>query len=189
MPPPSATIVESGEVYRGSMVEEWRVELVSPPQGDGGSAGALGVEHRAPISTFASITVDGGSRGNPGPAACAAVVVEHGGDVIRTEARVLAQASTSIAAEYHAVLLGLELAETMGLTDVEIRSDSRAVVDQLLGVVAVQHRGLKAMKDSAREAADRIVGAGGSVRITHVPRALTRAADELVNRALDELAA
>ncbi len=78
MPPPSATIVESGEVYRGSMVEEWRVELVSPPQGDGGSAGALGVEHRAPISTFASITVDGGSRGNPGPAACAAVVVEHG---------------------------------------------------------------------------------------------------------------
>jgi len=190
VPAPSARTQPYIKGSRSSEAEEWRVGLISPPHGDGGSAGdAYCIEHGPPNTTVAFITVDGGSRGNPGPAACAAVVVEHGGNVIRTEARALAQASTSIVAEYHAVLLGLELAETMGLTDVEIRSDSWAVVDQLLGVVAVQHRGLKAMKDSAHKAADRIVGAGGSVRITHVSRALVQAADELVNRALDELAA
>ena len=127
------------------------------------------------------IHVDGGSRGNPGPAAAAAVLRTPDGEVVAEASRVLGQATNNVA-EYHGVLLGLERARALGATEVEIVNDSELVAKQMNGEYKVKHPDMKPLHAQAKRALAEFAG----WRIRSVPRAQNAAADALVNEALDE---
>ena len=130
------------------------------------------------------VHVDGGARGNPGPAAVAAVAAEPGGGVLAERNAYIGEATNNVA-EYRAVLLGLELAKDLGATEVEVVNDSELVARQIGGQYKVKHAGLKPLHletmHALREFAD------WSVR--SVRRESNERADELVNEALDQATA
>lgn len=127
------------------------------------------------------VHVDGGARGNPGPAAAGAVVSAPDGSVLR-EARRYVGETTNNVAEYRAVLLGLELAAELGGREVEVINDSELVARQIGGQYRVKNAGLKPLYEEAMAALRRFEK--WSVR--NVPRAGNARADALVNQALDE---
>jgi len=126
------------------------------------------------------VHVDGGSRGNPGPAAAAAVVSTPDGDVL-DEASVTLGETTNNIAEYRGLLLGLERARELGATEVEVVNDSELIAKQVGGEYRVRSRQLAALHAEALDALE------GFRRwsIRSVPRSQNAAADALVNRALD----
>jgi ribonuclease HI len=129
------------------------------------------------------VHVDGGARGNPGPAAVAAVATTPAGDELGERSAYIGEATNNVA-EYRAVLLGLELARELGATEVELVNDSELVSRQIGGEYKVKHAGLKPLYTEAMRALrdfDR-----WSVR--SVRREGNARADELVNQALDEAA-
>jgi len=124
--------------------------------------------------------VDGGARGNPGPAAVGVVLSTPEGQVVDELAQRIGHATNNVA-EYRAVLLGLERARELGATDVELINDSELVARQLTGAYRVKHPSMKSLHRQALallEALDR-----WSIRT--VPRTDNARADELVNQALD----
>jgi ribonuclease HI len=126
------------------------------------------------------VHVDGGSRGNPGPAAAAAVLSTPEGDVVGEAMETIGVATNNVA-EYRAVLLGLRKARELGASEVELVNDSELVAKQLTGDYKVKHA---AMKPLYLEAVDALRGFDGwSIR--SVPRAQNADADALVNQALD----
>jgi ribonuclease HI len=126
------------------------------------------------------VHVDGGARGNPGPAAAAAVVSDPEGHVLDEATELLGDATNNVA-EYRALLLGLQRALALGATEVEVVNDSELIAKQVEGAYKVKHAGLKPLHSQAV----------GSLRaferwtIRSVPRAQNAHADELVNAALD----
>jgi tryptophan 2,3-dioxygenase/ribonuclease HI len=126
------------------------------------------------------VHVDGGARGNPGPAAAAAVVSAPDGQVLDESAVTLGHATNNVA-EYRGLLLGLERAAALGATEVEVVNDSELVAKQVNGDYKVKHADLKPLHARARDALDGF--ARWSIR--SVPRAQNAAADALVNQALD----
>jgi ribonuclease HI len=134
----------------------------------------------APVaaSDRARLLCDGGSRGNPGTAAVAAVLVAASGDVLDRRASLIGQASAA-EAEYRAILLGLELAAEHGADPLEVCSDSQLAIAALEGS-APQDAGLARLAAEARTAA----GAFGDVRWHWHPRAANAAADALVRELL-----
>jgi tryptophan 2,3-dioxygenase len=126
------------------------------------------------------VHVDGGARGNPGPAAAASVVSAPDGRVLDEAAVTLGHATNNVA-EYRGLLLGLERAAALGATEVELINDSELVAKQVDGSYKVKNADLQGLHAAAREA---LAGfARWSIR--SVPRAENAAADALVNRALD----
>jgi ribonuclease HI len=124
--------------------------------------------------------VDGGARGNPGPAAIGVVISDPGGDVLEEVAEPIGVATNNVA-EYRAVLRGVERARALGATEVEIVNDSELVARQLTGAYKVKHPSMKPLYAEAISALR-----GFDVwRIRTVPRAQNARADELVNEALD----
>jgi ribonuclease HI len=126
------------------------------------------------------VHVDGGARGNPGPAAIAAIVSTPDGATIAQRAERIGEATNNLA-EYRALLLGLELAHELGATEVEVVGDSELVAKQVTGAYKVKHPALKPLHAAALAA----LGQFGSWQIRSVPRARNAAADALVNAALD----
>jgi ribonuclease HI len=126
------------------------------------------------------VHVDGGARGNPGPAAIGAVVSTPDGEVLEEAAQGIGEATNNVA-EYRALLLGLERARAFGATEVEVINDSELVARQLQGAYKVKHAGLRPLYDQAMEALERFER--WSVR--SVPREQNAHADRLVNAALD----
>src|SRR5579875_1410635 len=124
--------------------------------------------------------VDGGARGNPGPAAIGVVVSEPDGEVVTSFSAKIGEASNNVA-EYRALLRGLELAAEHGAREVRIVNDSELVARQVSGVYKVKH---PAMQELHREAMDAL-SAFDSWTIESVPRAENAEADRLVNEALD----
>jgi ribonuclease HI len=124
--------------------------------------------------------VDGGARGNPGPAAIAAVLTDEDGTVLE-EAKETIGTATNNVAEYRALLLGLARARAVGADEVEIVNDSELVAKQLQGVYRVKHPAMRPLHLDA-VAALRDFGAW---TIRSVPRAQNAHADALVNQALD----
>ena len=124
--------------------------------------------------------VDGGARGNPGPAAIGVVVSEPDGEVVRTCAETIGETTNNVA-EYRALLRGIELAAEYGAREVQVINDSELVARQLTGVYKVKH---PAMQELHRQA---LAALGGFERwsIRSVPRAENAEADALVNEALD----
>ena len=127
------------------------------------------------------VHVDGGARGNPGPAAVAAVATSPAGDPLGERSAYIGEATNNVA-EYRAVLLGLELARELGGREVAVVSDSELVARQIGGQYKVKHAGLRPFHAEVMEALrgfDR-----WSVR--NVRREGNVRADELVNAALDQ---
>jgi ribonuclease HI len=127
------------------------------------------------------VHVDGGARGNPGPAAAAAVATTPDGDELAERNAFIGEATNNVA-EYRALLLGLQLARELEAREVEIVHDSELVARQIGGEYKVKHAGLKPLFLEAMKAlrefdrwSVRSVRREGNVR-----------ADELVNEALDE---
>ena len=88
------------------------------------------------------VNVDGGSRGNPGPAAIAAVVAAPDGEILEQRGERIGEATNNVA-EYRALLLGIERARELGADEVEIVGDSELVVRQVKGEFKVKDAGLK----------------------------------------------
>ena len=126
------------------------------------------------------VHVDGSARGNPGPAAVAAVAAEPGGGVLAERSTYIGEATNNVA-EYRAVLLGLELARELGVSGVEVVNDSELVARQIGGQYKVKHAGLKPLFLEALKA----LRSFDSWSVRNVPRADNSRADELVNEALD----
>jgi len=123
---------------------------------------------------------DGGSRGNPGEAACAVVIFDGSGDELLRQAKRLGKA-TNNQAEYAGVILALELAGQLGAKKLEIRMDSELVVRQLEGAYKVKNEGLKPLYARACKLLDGFK----SVAVLHIPRKDNKLADKLVNASLD----
>ncbi len=126
------------------------------------------------------VHVDGGSRGNPGPAAAAAVISDRSGEVL-DEAAVTLGTATNNVAEYYGLLLGLERAQALGATEVEVVNDSELVAHQVNGRYKVKHADMKPLHQQALEA----LGRFDRWTVRPVPRAMNADADALVNQALD----
>ncbi len=124
--------------------------------------------------------VDGGARGNPGPAAIGVVLSEPDGGVVTTFSAKIGETSNNVA-EYRALLRGLELAAEHGAREVEVINDSELVARQVNGVYKVKH---PAMQKLHREAIATLARFD-SWSIETVPRAQNAEADALVNEALD----
>jgi ribonuclease HI len=128
----------------------------------------------------AVLFADGGSRGNPGPAALGAVLVDESGGLLRQVAEFLGTTTNNVA-EWRALLAGLSAALEMGVDDLKVRLDSELVVRQLSGVYRVKHPDLIPLHDRARSMMRRFA----HVEVRHVPRNQNKAADALVNAVLD----
>ena len=126
------------------------------------------------------VHVDGGARGNPGPAAAAAVLSTPGGEVV-DEATELLGRQTNNVAEYRGLLLGLARAAALGADEVEVVNDSELVAKQVNGEYKVRHADMKRLHGEALDA----LGAFTSWSMRSVPRAANGDADALVNQALD----
>ncbi len=124
--------------------------------------------------------VDGGSRGNPGPAAWGVAVLDVDGRVVERHAGTLGRATNNVA-EYNAVIEALELARRARATEVEILADSELIVRQLEGSYRVRNASLRPLFERARH----LIRGIDRFRIRHVRRADNREADRLVNEALD----
>ena len=129
----------------------------------------------------ATLFADGGSRGNPGPAASAAVLITPGGELLEEIGAYLGVATNNVA-EWTALLLGLEAASKRGIRRLRVRLDSELVVKQLRGEYRVKHAALQPLHRQAM----RLLRAFESVDIGHVPRKQNAVADRLVNRVLDQ---
>ncbi len=126
---------------------------------------------------------DGGSRGNPGPAACGAVLFDEHGEVVREIGEYVGIATNNVA-EWRGVVAGLAAALNEGITEISVRLDSELVVRQLTGVYRVKHPDLIPLHRKARELLAKFV----AVDIAHVRREKNKEADAVVNRVLDEIA-
>ena len=129
------------------------------------------------------VNVDGGARGNPGPAAIAAVVTAPTGELLESRGEVIGRATNNVA-EYRALLLGIERARELGAREVDLVGDSELIVKQVKGEYRVKDPGLRPLHAEVRAALE----AFDRWSIRHVRREHNTAADRLVNETLDEAA-
>jgi ribonuclease HI len=124
--------------------------------------------------------VDGGSRGNPGPAAIAAVATDASGEVLGERAERIGEATNNVA-EYRAVLLGIELARELGADEIELIGDSALIAHQVRGEWKVKEKHLQPLREEVQAE----LGSFSKWVIRNVPREENVRADELLNDALD----
>jgi len=125
--------------------------------------------------------IDGGARGNPGPAGYG-VRIECDGEVI--ELKEALGVATNNVAEYRGLIAALAWAAAHGVGTLHVRSDSELLVKQMRGEYRVKHPGLQPLAAEAR----RLVAQIGDVRFEHVRREQNKDADRLANEAMDEAA-
>jgi ribonuclease HI len=128
----------------------------------------------------ATLFADGGSRGNPGPAASGAVLFGEDGQVLR-EVGTFLGVSTNNVAEWTGLLTGLEAALELGVDDLAVRLDSELVVKQISGAYRVKNAGLIPLHAKAKV----LLRKFAHVDVQHVRRKQNAAADALVNQVLD----
>jgi len=128
----------------------------------------------------AKLSTDGGSRGNPGPAAYGYVLESEDGHVLAAHGETIGVATNNVA-EYRGLIAGLERALGAGVTELEVVSDSELVVKQMRGEYKVKNEALRELVAEARALADRLE----QVTYTAVRREHNDLADRLVNEALD----
>ena len=133
-----------------------------------------------PLNRRLIVHVDGGARGNPGPAAAAAVVTTPEGEVLDEASRFLGRATNNVA-EYQGLLLGLERAKALGADEVEIVNDSELIAYQVTGRYKVKHPDMKPLFLQATEA----LRAFEKWSVKPVKRVQNKEADALVNQCLD----
>jgi ribonuclease HI len=126
------------------------------------------------------VNVDGGARGNPGPAAIAAVASSPDGEVLAERTERIGVATNNVA-EYRAMLLGIELAKELGADEVELIGDSELIARQIEGAYKVKQEGLRPLHAQVTGALEEFA----SWTVRNVPRDQNAEADRLVNEALD----
>ena len=124
--------------------------------------------------------IDGGARGNPGPAGYGVRVEDERGAMLH-ELHGFIGRSTNNVAEYHGLIAALRYAQQHGHRIVRIRSDSELLVKQMRGEYRVRHAGLRPLHQQARALADNLE----RVAYEHVPREENTHADRLANTAMD----
>ncbi|HET8813631.1 MAG TPA: ribonuclease HI family protein [Solirubrobacterales bacterium] len=129
-----------------------------------------------------TVNVDGGARGNPGPAAIGVILRNGDGQVLEEAGERIGETTNNVA-EYRALLRGIELAAAHGATDLELIGDSELVVRQVEGRYKVKNPGMKQLHGEVRKALRNF----DSWSIRHVRRNENAEADRLVNEALDNL--
>ena len=126
------------------------------------------------------VHVDGGSRGNPGPAAGAAVISTPDGELLVAASELLGVATNNVA-EYRGLLLGVRRARELGATEVELVNDSELIAKQLSGLYKVKHPDMRPLHAQALA----LLREFDAWSIRSVPREQNEQADALVNAALD----
>jgi len=124
--------------------------------------------------------IDGGARGNPGPAGFGVRIEDEQGSLIEEFGESIGVATNNVA-EYRGLIAALEWARAHGHSTVHVRSDSLLLVQQMLGNYKVRHPGLQPLHAKARLLANEI----GRVTFEHVGRAHNAHADRLANAAMD----
>lgn len=125
--------------------------------------------------------VDGGARGNPGPAGWGLQLEDAEGRVLVRAWGYLGETTNNVA-EYRALIAALQESIARGATELEVRTDSELIQRQVTGVYKVRQAHLAPLVAEVRALSARVA----TVRILHVPRAENREADALANRAMDE---
>lgn len=128
----------------------------------------------------ARLFTDGGARGNPGPAASAYVIEAGDGTVLDAHGEAIGVATNNVA-EYTALVDGLRRAAELGVTEIEVVSDSELMVKQMRGEYRVKNAALRELQQQA----ERLARTVGTVSYTAVRREHNELADRLVNEALD----
>ena len=126
------------------------------------------------------VHVDGGARGNPGPAAIAVLVADPEGELVEERSESIGRATNNVA-EYRALLLGIERAQALGAREVELVGDSELIVRQVRGEYRVKDANLRGLHSRVRKA----LAAFDDWTIRHVRREANECADQLVNDELD----
>ena len=155
----------------------------SPPEGarlfgdaatDAKPAAATAAAHRA--------NIDGGSRGNPGPAAYGVYIRDPRGEPVARLKKFIGRMTNNVA-EYYGLIAALDYAESQGIRALRIESDSELLVKQMKGLYKVRSAELAPLYERARKMASAL----DSFRIDHVYREQNREADALANQAMDEV--
>jgi ribonuclease HI len=127
-----------------------------------------------------TVHVDGGSRGNPGPAAIAAVLSDRDGEIIYSAGEVIGRATNNVA-EYRALIFGIEQAANLGATELDLVGDSELIVKQIRGEYKVKDQNMKPLHAAVHAELTNF----DAWSIRHVKREYNAEADRLVNEALD----
>jgi len=128
-----------------------------------------------------TIYTDGGSRGNPGPAAIGVVIINADGDVVYEFGATIGTATNNVA-EYRALIRGLEQAAQLGADVVQVRMDSELLVRQMSGVYRIKNPKLMPLAIKARS----LINSFDRCDLQHIPRKQNAHADKLANQAMDE---
>jgi len=152
-----------------------------PPTPRGkGLFGEAPAEPKPAVAAYRA-NIDGGSRGNPGPAAYGVIVRDGRGEVVAKLKKYIGR-STNNVAEYYGLIAALDYAESHGVRAIRIESDSELLVKQMRGQYKVKSEDLRPFFERAQKMSK----AFDSFRIEHVYREQNREADALANEALDE---
>ena len=125
--------------------------------------------------------IDGGSRGNPGPAANGVIIRDARGEIVAKLKKYIGRMTNNVA-EYYGLIAALDYAESHGVRAIRIESDSELLVKQIRGQYKVKSEDLRPLFERAQKMSK----AFDSFRIEHVYREQNREADALANEALDE---
>jgi probable phosphoglycerate mutase len=125
--------------------------------------------------------IDGGARGNPGPAGFGVRIEQTDGTLVEEFSEAIGHATNNVA-EYRGLLAALDWAKARGCRELHVRSDSLLLVQQMLGNYKVKNAGLQPLHAKARQLAREI----GRVTFEHVGRSLNAHADRLANEAMDQ---
>ncbi len=128
----------------------------------------------------AKLFCDGGSRGNPGPAAAGAVLFDLKGNKIWQGGKFCGKTTNNVA-EYKSLILGMEQAIELAVTELNVFMDSKLVIEQMKGQWKVKNVGLKPLFERAKNLYENF----DNVKFSHVPREKNKVADAIVNKVLD----
>jgi len=128
------------------------------------------------------VNIDGGSRGNPGPAAYGVVIRDPRGEIVARLKKYIGRTTNNVA-EYYGLIAALDYAQSNHVRALHIESDSELLVKQMRGQYKVKSADLQPLFERARKMSQSFA----SFRITHVYREQNRAADALANEAMDEV--
>ncbi len=156
-----------------------KIDCMFSPQ-DPKSAVANDAVNKSTYITEVKLYTDGGSRGNPGPAASGWVVYDMKDAMLKEGGFYLGRATNNVA-EYTALKLGLQDAKSLGASRVQVYMDSLLIVNQMKGLYKIKNADLRLIYQEVRDS----LAAFEAVTFTHVPRALNTEADRMVNETLD----
>lgn len=126
--------------------------------------------------------IDGGSRGNPGPAAYGVVIRNPRGEIVARLKKYIGRTTNNVA-EYYGLIAALDYAQSNSVRALHIESDSELLVKQMRGQYKVKSPDLQPLFERAKKMSQSFV----SFRISHVYREQNREADALANQAMDEV--